>query len=218
MSTSHVRLDRRALFRHLALAAFVAREVAVWFWIQHHLPVRHAATRVALFLFSRKATLRSALYALAVAAVGTLLVELLVRYVIRPLVIRWHSPRVDQVVVQFHLGPGEQLGRWTPARRCDGKCWHPGLLMKTNQRLCFFPSRWDEDPWTFSLGSIAKARLQPARAASQGFLRDLPDRFAVQDEAGATEVFAVPDPESVISWFHPPRPPVGAGTAGAGIH
>jgi hypothetical protein len=204
MSTTQVRLDARAFFWRVAVAVFLVRQAIVWMWIPR-VPFRHPMMRLLILIFSPRGTQRSIYYAVAAASIATIIAGLIVRVLVRPLVARWHTPQVDDTEAQFHLAPGEWMVESSPARRAAGRSWEPGTLVRTNRRLGFYPTRWLAEPWVCSLDSIVDARLRPAASDRWRLLCDWPDRFEVRTRSEAPEVFVVPDPEAVISWFHPPQ-------------
>jgi hypothetical protein len=208
MSASPLRLDARALFWRVALAVFVMYEWWLWSLIRR-IPFHRGRPRLWMFLLSPRALGRSALVAMIVAGAATIVAEILVWLIVRPLVTRWHAPRVDGSEIEFQLEPGESLYGSVAARRKAGFVWTPGALVLTNKRLAFFPAQWNSPPWSAPRTSVVDARIDPAPSVFWGLVLGWPDRFAVDLAGEAPELFAAADPGGLCAWFSPldPAPP-----------
>jgi hypothetical protein len=201
-----VHLDSGAVFLRSALYFFIARELFVW---QVWLPRRRLLPwiRIHVFLFKNWATPHSVVYALLFAAAVTTLLELAFRLVLAPLVRLWHAPRSDESAGLFYLSASEWVVESCPARRRTGWMWSPGTLIRTNQRLWFFPRSQDGENWSRPLAEIRDARLVPAPRVAWGLIAGWPGRVALGggDDAIGAERFAVLDPGAVLSWLNPDR-------------
>jgi hypothetical protein len=201
MTKRHVRLNSGVVFIRCAVAFFVVRELAVWRWVRRIR--RRPADRLLVFLFRKGATPRSLLYALLFAGAVTLLLDLLVRLVIRPLARHWHAPWTDGSAGLFHLAANERVIDASPARRKSGWSWPAGTLVCTNLRLWFFPRAHDTETWSHPLAALEQVRLLPAPRIAWGLIAGWPDRLALRGGDGVPEVFAIPDTDAVLPWFHP---------------
>lgn len=217
MTKRRFQLDTGAIFLRLALSFFVLREAFVLLFLIRRVK-KHLAVRIWFFLFHKSATPRSIHYALLFALVATTLVHLLVRLVLEPLVRAWHAPWTDGSAGLFHVAANEQVLASSPGRRAMGRRWMPGTLVVTNLRLWFFPTAHDADIWSRPLDALHEIHLEPGRRIAWGYIRGWPERLALRaggDEQGDgdPEVFAVPDPDAVLSWFdhdHSGAPPLAA--------
>jgi hypothetical protein len=212
MTKRCIHLASGAVFLRCATAFFVLRELIVWRWVQK-LPIR-PGLRVLVFLFKDWATPHSLLYALLFAAVVTLLLDLWVRLVLRPMVGFWHAPRVDGSAGLFHLAANEWVVESSPGRRKSGWRWPAGALVRTNLRLWFVPRAHDAEIASQPLGALREARLEPAPTVAWGYILGWPDRVALRFGDVDPAVFAVPDPDAVLAWFAPD--PAGAAPRPAG--
>jgi len=201
MAKPKLRLDAHAVFWRAAIVTFCLRQLWVWYRIQNFIPASKPVLRLWVFFFGKKAMPMSLLVALMVGGLVVLLADFWLQFLIRPLVKRWLSPPSDPSSAVFHLSPNEWIIDSAPARRFTGWLWRSGTLVRTNHRLWFFPNAWDAEPWSQSLGDLKQARLKPAPRAAWGFIRGWPERLALTAGADAEQVFAVADPEGIVSWF-----------------
>jgi hypothetical protein len=212
MAKRQFRLDTGAVFLRLALAFFLLREVVVWLGLRRFRG--RQGVRLLVFLFHKRATPYSVVYALLFATVATGFLSLLVRFVIGPLVRRWHAPWTDESAGLFHVAANEQVLASSPARRQQERSWLPGTLVRTNLRLWFFPRAHDVEIWFRPLADLRNLHLEPAPRVAWGYVHGWPDRLALDageaggasngDGANSHEVFAVADPEAVLAWFERP--------------
>jgi hypothetical protein len=210
MTNRRIRLETGPVFLRCALTFFVVRELFVWRWVGR---IIRPGARLRMFLFWKWATPRSVLFALIFAALATFLLDLSVRLVLRPLVRHWHTPWTDGSAGLFHLAANEWVVDSLPSRRKTGWLWPAGTLVCTNLRLWFFPRAHDAEIWSRPLAAVREARLVPAPRVAWGYIAGWPDRLAVEDGADAPEVFAVADPDTVLSWFPAARTAEAPGTA-----
>lgn len=202
MTKRRVHLDSGAVFLRSALTFFIARELFVWlFWLRWR-PLR-PGIRLLVFLFKNWATPHSVLYSVLFAGGLTFALNLCVRLILAPLVQLWHAPRSDDSAGLFHLSANEWVVESSPGRRKSGWRWLPGTLVRTNLRIWFFPRAHLEENWSRPLKAVQEARLEPVPRVAWGWIVDWPDRVVVPDGDGADEVFAVADPDAVLSWLRP---------------
>ncbi len=206
MTKRRFQLDTGAIFLRLALSFFVLREAFVFLVLIRR---RRLGARLLVLLFQ---TPRSILYALLFALAATTLLYLLVRLVLEPLVRSWHTPWIDGSAGLFHVAANEQVLSTSPARRAMGRRWTPGTLVGTNLRLWFFPRAHDADIWSRPLDALRDIHLKPGPRIAWGYIRGWPERLSLQvaeaaQDDGDDEVFAVPDPDAVLTWFGRSGPP-----------
>jgi hypothetical protein len=133
-----------------------------------------------------------AAFAFFLAAVATVVVDLVVRLIVRPRLMAWHAPRGEDFGSAFHLDPRERPVAESPARMSIGRSWPPGRLVLTDRRLLFLPNAWDVEPW-----SSPRDRLQAVYPAVPprtlwGLVRGIPPRLEVLAD-GRTCQFALLD-------------------------
>lgn len=133
-----------------------------------------------------------AAWAFFLAATGTVVVDLVVRLVVRPRTLRWLAPRADESFAAFHLEPGERTLVESPARMARGRSWTPGRLMLTDRRLLFLPNAWDVEPWSAPRSRLRGAWPDEAPRVLGGLVRGIPPRLGVAD-GGPTRRFALLD-------------------------
>jgi hypothetical protein len=126
------------------------------------------------------------------AATGTVLVDLAVRFIVRPRMLSWLAPRADDSHSAFHLEARERPLAETPARMARGRSWAPGRLMLTDRRLLFLPAAWDVEPWSAPRDRVQGARLSAPPRAFWGLVRGLPPRLEVAAD-GRSYLFALLD-------------------------
>jgi hypothetical protein len=220
MAKRQLRLDTGAVFLRLALGFFLLREAYVWLFSLRRFRAR-PGMRLLVFLFHKRATPYSVVYALLFATLATGFLYLLIRFLISPLVRHWHAPRADDSAGLFHVAANERVLASSPARRKQGRSWLPGTLVRTNLRLWFFPRAHDADIWFRPLGALRNIHLEPAPPVARGYVHGWPERLALDaseaggksngivngngngdgDSSGGREVFALADPEAVLAWF-----------------
>jgi hypothetical protein len=222
MTKRQLRLDTGAVFVRLGLVFFVVREAYVWLVWMRRLRIRHGM-RLLIFLFHKWATPHSVVYALLFAALATGLLTVLVRWMIGPALRRWHTPWSDESAGLFHVAANEWVLASSPGRRRQGRLWLPGMLVRTNLRLWFFPRAHDAEIGSWPLAALGNIHLEPAPRVAWGFVLGWPERLALDvgeprgngdgTGPGGRELFAVAEPEAVLTWFKRPGAPAAQGPA-----
>ncbi len=133
-----------------------------------------------------------AAWAFFIAATGTVLADLVVRFLIRPRVVHWLTPRADESFAAFHLESSERPVAESPARMAQGRSWAPGRLVLTDRRLLFLPNAWDVEPWSARRDRLRGAWPAEAPRSFWGLVRGVPPRLAVADD-GQRHQFALLD-------------------------
>ncbi len=201
MTTRKPRVRLGPLAGRLAIAVFLAREFYVLNVVSQMVPPRH---RFWVFLFHPQATPRSVWYAFLIAFVGAIFGESLSLILLRPILRAWLSPRVDESVGLFRLAANEWVVEQTSARRrLRAWVWERGTLVRTNQRIWYFPEAWDVEPWWLSLDQVEIASREPAPRLVFGLIEGVPDRLCILIPDGEEVTFAVRDPGNVLTWFRP---------------
>ena len=200
-STRKPRFRLGALAGRLAIAVFLVREFYVLTVVSRMVPARH---RFWVFLFHPKATPKSVRYAFLIALVAAILGELLSLIVLRPILRVWLSPRLDESIGLFRLAASEWVVDQSPARRrLRPWVWDRGTLVRTNQRIWFFPETWDAEPLSFHPDQIGIVNREPAPRLVFGLIEGVPDRLRVVSCDTEEVTFAVKDPGTVLTWFRP---------------
>ena len=152
------------------------------------------------------------LRAMAVAAVATLVIDVVFRAVVKPLMVRWYQPRNrDQSgldAFHFLLEAGERIEQELPARMVVGRKTVRGTLVRTDRRIAFEPFAWDREAWTLSRKQVGSVSTVTPRRRVLGLVSGYPDHVEIRDQAGWTTSFAVADPAEVLVWFTGKRPRV----------
>lgn len=201
MTPPPIRLAFGAVFWRIFLVASVAREILIWRKFRPWLRGSPPGKRLMVLLYITPETL---FVGFAIAAGVTVLLDMLVRLLARPVAKRWYFPRgtgSDETPLAFQLEAGEAILAEAPARRRSGVGWRPGTLVMTSRSLWFFPQGWDLEPWSLPLGELRSLRAVPYRPAFGSFVRGVPDRLVVRDRGGDEVAFAVADPAVVVDWF-----------------
>jgi hypothetical protein len=197
---SGVKLAFGALLWRLSVILFVISELGLWSRRLAHKPWIPLWRRFAFLLFRTPFLCFMAFF---VAGVVTVVVDLLVRFVIRPMVKFWINPPIDTELGSFHLEAHEVIEATTPARRSVGRRWLPGTLYRTTRRLGFVPLAWDSEPWFVPLAQLKYCRSTEAPHWAWGFITGLPERILLCDRSGHTEAFIVPDPDATFALIAP---------------
>jgi hypothetical protein len=198
-----VRLAFGDVMRRVGLVVFLIEIMVFW---RHFRVNRRWFRHPKRFLLLLLAAPRMLVFAFLIAALIAVLCDLLVRFMVQPVVRLWYNPRSEGSAASFHLGSGETMEESTPARRAVGRRWQAGTLARTNQRFWFFPQSWDAEPWSVPLGEVDQLRSEPAPRVGLGIVTGMPDRLSVSNVSGQTEQFAVAVPEHVLDWLdHCPR-------------
>jgi hypothetical protein len=126
----------------------------------------------------------------------TILGHLAVALIVRPRLLSWQSPPVDDSHAPFHLEPRERIDVESPARMAEGKGWHAGRLVLTDRRLLFLPMAWDVEPWSIPKATVRSIRVVESPSMLWGFLRNVPPQIEVSFKADPPRRFALPDARS----------------------
>jgi hypothetical protein len=204
MTAPPLRLAFAPIFWRIFLVAFTAQQLIAFNKSRHHLRHTGPAEKFAAFLDFTPYALALGLFAAAAAAVA---LDLLIRFLARPLAARWYAPRGTGAALtplSFHLGAGESLLAETPARRASGRGYKPGTLVLTDTQLAFYPTEWDLEPWAADRAEIVSLRVEPSRPVLGSFLEGVPGRLLVRARSTPEIALAVPDPAAVLAWFQRP--------------
>ncbi|WZO97371.1 hypothetical protein EP7_004403 [Isosphaeraceae bacterium EP7] len=196
-SRPKVRLAFARLLFRLSMVLFLLVEMALWSEAGK-LANPPALPRWAIFFFYSP---RFLFIAFMVAAGCTIAADLIVRLIIRPAVLRWHAPSSGGEAASFHLGAFESVIGSSPARRRGGWSWGPGMLVRTNTRLWFFPDSSDHEPLCLPAGDWSDVKVVEAPRMFLGMVRDLPDYVRLTRRDGVEEIFALADPGGTVAWL-----------------
>ncbi len=136
--------------------------------------------------------------AFMIAACLTLLSKLAVGLIIRPRLLAWQSPKVDDTHDLFHLEPREAIIGQSSARMRDGRAWVAGRLVKTNRRILFLPRGWNVEPWSTRSDRLCTCRDVDAPRIYWGLIQDLPRRLELQAVDEQPRLFALADAHSWV--------------------
>ena len=197
-----IRLAFGSLFWRAFLVLAVILEFALWHKHRAFLMGRNPGFRVAAMIYlSPKMIFRSFL----IAAIFTVLVDLYVRLLMRPLIARRYSPRAVvgdfAMPVEFQLAWNEAISAEIPARMLTDRRLQPGKLARSDRRIWFMPHAWDEEFWTLPIDDLVELRTVPPPSRFGSLVVGIPDRLVFEAGDGAETMIVVADPESVLSWF-----------------
>jgi hypothetical protein len=192
-----LRLDFRTVFRRVALLVLLVLEIYAWFALKWNFPFAKRKKRIMRLLYL---TPRMSVGALLVGGAVAILADLTVRLLVQPLARAWFTPPVDLASGSFHMASNERVEQAVPARRASRRRWRPGVLVRTNLRVWFFPSSWDDEPWSVHLEHLAALETRPAPPLARGIVAGLPDRVVIQATSGDEATFAVAEPAVVLAW------------------
>src|SRR5262249_5946961 len=128
----------------LAFLLLVLSELGLWTRRLAHRPWIPLGRRLAFMLLRSPFLCCMSFF---VAGLVTVLADLLVRLVVRPMVPWGVTPPMDTENGSFHLEAHEVVEAASPARRSVGRRWLPGTLIRTSRRVGFVPRAWDAEPW-----------------------------------------------------------------------
>ncbi|MHC5538979.1 hypothetical protein ACYOEI_12230 [Singulisphaera rosea] len=195
MVQPRVDLDSSKLSRRTSACVFLVWLVVVWIRVRRGL--RRGRFLVVLYYVP-------SIFVVSVFVGGLVafIATLLFRAVVRPLVVRWHTPSTDDTMGSFYFAPSEWVVESLPARKRAGRRWIPGALIRTNQCLWFFPNAQGLEVWSCGLDPLPDIRPEPMREFAGGLVLNWPHRVAIRLEGAESEVevFAVSDPTAVLSW------------------
>jgi hypothetical protein len=123
----------------------------------------------------------------------TIVGHLTVALIVRPRLLSWQSPPVDDSHAPFHLEPRERVESESPARMALGKGWPAGRLVLTDRRLLFLPKAWDIEPWSTPRQRVRLIRVVESPQILWGFIRNLPPRLEVIFGDLEPRLFALPE-------------------------
>jgi hypothetical protein len=200
--TPRFRLAFDAVLLRVSLIVICGKEYHVWRFVEKHMPNHSFGQKLLGFLTLAP---RWLFLSFLIAGLVTVVVDIAFRMVVRPMMVRWYSPRNgDQNYVPaltFALRPNERVLAELPARRMDGRKRVPGTLVYTNQRLAFNPFSWDAEPWVVSLDTVDEIRLEPTVRRVLGLVTGYPDHMSVIVERREDIAVIVADPEVVLGLF-----------------
>jgi hypothetical protein len=191
-----------ALYLWVASCAFGYRAYRNWRHIRKAIPKEMPWRRVQAFLYF---TPRSIFLAVFLAALITVAIDLIFRLLIRPRIVAWYYPRsrdpnfVSPLV--FELGAREWIVGEVPARRLLGHRRQPGSLVRTNERLIFYPHAWDGDRWVAPWTGRIQAQLVTTRYSFLDLVRGYPERLVVSADGEDPAVLLLGNPMPVLDWF-----------------
>jgi hypothetical protein len=189
-----------AVVWRLTVLLLLLEEFWLWRLIRRRrpwLPRGHRWLRLLFF------TPRLVVSALLIGALAAVAIDLVVRFLVQPLVRAWHHPPRDESAVSFHLASNEWVEESTPARRGDGRRWLPGTLVRTNRQVRFFPLAWDAEAWSLPMAELDQIWAEEAPKWGWGLISGFPDRICIQPCSGHAQKFAMADPHAALVWLAP---------------
>ncbi len=201
LASPPLRLAVGPVFWRVFLIAFVVSELGVWSRVRRRIPRFRRTDRLPLLLMLTPLALARSL---AIAAVITFLLDLIVRWVARPIAAHWyacHGSGIENTALGFHLEPGEQVLGSAPARRRARGGWRPGTLVRTDRAVWFFPVSWDHASWRCPIEGLDVVESQPYRPLLGSFILGVPDRLIVRSRDDGAVSFAVVDPAATLAWL-----------------
>lgn len=191
-----LRLAFGSVFWRVAWLTFAIREIAVWNFVRRWMPGTPRLHRIPAFLYHSP---KSFYYAFLIGAIVAIAADLIVRYLLQPLVRRWLSPKVRPesdfgTAIDFHLAPREAAVAEWPARMRRGRAWTAGTMVLTDRRLAFFPIGWSAEPWFLALDELGEVGREKGTRFAFGLVRGVPDRLVIGEAK-----FAVAHPAAVIN-------------------
>jgi hypothetical protein len=196
----------------------IALEIAKWLWLRPRIPLRPRPLgphpRVRRIWYMIYYTPGLAFQAFLAAAIVAVACDLIFRLIVRPLMVRWYSPRgADPEFAHphpFFLKADERTLSELPARQVVGRSRRPaGTLVRTNWGTYFYPFAWDAEAWSLPDGHLRDVRPRTPRRRVLGWVSGYPDNVVFVADDGQETAFVVADPAAVLSWF--PGRPVAAG-------
>ena len=189
------------LWRIFAVVA-VFMEISKWQRLAFLKQMRGTGFRIAaLIYFSPKILFKAFLW----AAILTVLLDLYVRLIMRPILTRWYTPRRrgDEIgtPLAFRLSASETVLDEIPARMVSGRSAQPGALVRTDRRLWFVPFGWDHEPWSMLESDLESASSVTVPSRLGSLIRGLPQRLCLRHRDGGETRFVVADPRAVLRWY-----------------
>jgi hypothetical protein len=197
-----IRLAFSRVFLRVFAIVFLIGEFGAWKALKKLAKGRPPFAKLVAMIYFTVPALLLAFVAGAIAAVSA---DVIVRYLIRPLLGYWYNPRVEDTSfgspASFHLASDERLEDELPARLMAGRRRVAGTLALTNRRLWFFPTSWDADPLSVRFEDVAEIQCQAPRIAAWGAIRGWPDMVVVRCRSDESYRFAIANPSVVLDWF-----------------
>ena len=189
------------LWRIFAVAA-VFMEIAIWHRLERFQALRGTGFRIAALIYcSPKIFFKAFLW----AAIITVLLDVYVRLIMRPILARWYNPRrrTDEIgtPLAFRLAASETVLDEVSARMVIGRSARPGILVRTDRRLWFSPFGWDHEPWSMLESDLESASSVAAPSRLSSLILGLPKRLCLRDHDGVETRFVVADPRVVLNWY-----------------
>lgn len=191
----HVRLAFGRLFWRLYVLWVVMGLLWVWRIVELRVPPGRRTT--AMFLIAPRVLYIS----LVLSTVLTVLVDLIVRFVVRPMVVRWHRPVSEPHGALFQIEANERIAMSVPARFRSGRRWQVGSLVLTDRAIRFFPDAWDVEPWTYRRAEVRALHVEAPPSYLLGLIRGLPERLVVELVSGEILTLIVAEPDEVVGWL-----------------
>lgn len=202
MKPPPIRLAFGALFWRAFLVLTILLEIGLWKRLKPLKARRRPGLRLAVMVLYSP---RMIFWAFLVAALFTVVIDLYVRLIMRPLMARWYSPKGESdafgTPLAFRLSANESILDEAPARLASGRRTMPGVLMRTNRRVWFSPHAWDVEPWSLDLADLAEVTTRPPKTQFGSLVRGVPDRLVLIDGQGKETLIVVADPQEALSWF-----------------
>ena len=153
----------------------------------------------------------------AFAAIATVFTDRLVKWVARPLSLRWLSPQKglpSESELPLFLRVGERLEKPIRARRKIDHGWEPGWLIITDQRLFWLSGVWRMISFELSRNFPSDPLLShfafaPAPHWLAGFVTGMPPRIVIDLTDSPTcenricEVIAMASPKDLLEYLQP---------------
>lgn len=202
MTIAPIRLAFGATLWRLFAVAAVFMEVSKWHQLEPFQAMRGTGFRIAaLIYYSPKIFFRAFL----LAAILTVLLDLYVRLIMRPILARWYTPRRrnDEIgtPLAFRLSASERVLHEIPARMVSGRSTYPGMLVRTDRRLWFSPFGWDREPWSMLESDLESASTVKSPLRLGSLILGLPQRLCVRDRDGVETRFVIAEPRAVLRWY-----------------
>ncbi len=140
-----------------------------------------------------------------IAAMITVVLDIIIRIVARPLVGRWYRPRISDdpmgSTLAFRMEAHESVLDRLPARMAVGRRTSTGALLRTNRRVAFAPDAWDVEPWTLTASDLQEVTTVPTPSSWRKLIRGIPDRVVFRARGDLGRSFLVADPREVLAWY-----------------
>lgn len=201
LGDDRLRLAFDRVYWRLALGVFTFAEFQTWWFTVRVAPWAPLSRRIWYVLFQAPKMLY---FALLIAGIATVAIDLTLRFVVDRLVRYWANPRgLDPETSVFRLGLAERSRDHVPARRLNAdRRWDAGLLVLTDRGVWFLPRDWDRDSFSTSFARLRSAAIAPGPKPARGSILGSPRRLILTTDADERETFVVADPARAAAWFH----------------